>query len=47
MLCELQRKCNKSVLKTITPHVLEHYAKIYTLTPCYAKIYKIINNEEK
>lgn len=47
MLCELQRKCNKSVLKTITPQVLEHYAKIYTITPYYAKIYKMLNNEEK
>lgn len=37
MLCDLLRKCNKRELKTITPHVLEYYAKIYTSR----------NNEEK
>lgn len=29
MLCDLLRKCNKRELKTITPQVLEYYAKIY------------------
>lgn len=29
MLCDLERKCNVRELKTITPHILEYYAKIY------------------
>lgn len=37
MLCDLKRKCNVRELKTITPHILEYYAKIY----------KSRNNEEK